>query len=493
MTPARRFFAAALLFTIAAPLAAHVGSPDTFFEGAAGPYRVRVTIRPPGVVPGEAEIFVRPETNGVTSVSVRPRRYDAGPRGAPPPDEARPVPGDPGLYTASLWLMREGEHAVEVELSGSAGPGRVVVPVASVATRTLPMRGALLVLILAFAALLVSGGLAIVFAAAAESTLAPEETAGPARRRAAVIATCVAAAVFLFLLVGENAWWGSTRAQSVRSLFRPYRASAAVTSTPGGTGRVLRLSIDDPAWRAQGWRPLVPDHGKLVHLFAVREPALDAFAHLHPSPVTERAFDASFPDLPAGTYSLFADITDETGFAQTVTAQARIPPAPPSAPATPPAPSDPDDSWIGGKPVPAVADAARASDLGDGMTMTWDLPKDPVRAGREMSLSFFVRDATGAPVALEPYMGMASHAVVLRDDGSVFVHLHPMGTVSMASMDRLEGKPRDAPMPHAMHHPIADGRVSFPYAFPKPGPYRLWVQVKTGAVVRTGVFDVLAR
>jgi len=491
----RRLFAAAVLSTLTltfpAALSAHVGSPDTFFEGAAGPYRVRVTVRPPGVVPGRAEIFVRPETEGVTAISVRPRRYDAGPQGAPPPDPARKVAGDPGLYTASLWLMREGEHAVEVEVSGSAGTGRVVVPVASVATRTLPMGGSLLALSLAFAALLVSGGLAIVFAAAAESTLAPDETSTPARRRVAVIATCVAAVVFLFLLVGENAWWGKARADSVANLFRPYRASAGVTAGGGGGARVLRLSIDDPAWRARGWRPLVPDHGKLAHPFAVREPAFDAFAHLHPAPLTERAFDSSFPDLPAGTYSVFADITDETGFAQTLTARARIPPASPAA--TTGVPSDPDDSWIGGRPVPPVVNAPAVSDLGGGLTMTWELGKDPVRAEREMSLAFLVRDAAGAPAALEPYMGMAAHAVVLRDDGSVFVHLHPMGTVSMASLQRFEGQAPEGANPHAMHHEVPDGKVSFPYAFPKPGPYRLWVQVKTNGLVRTGVFDLLVR
>jgi hypothetical protein len=188
---------------------------------------------------------------------------------------------------------------------------------------------------------------------------------------------------------------------------------------------------------------------------------------------------------------VFADITDETGFAQTVTAQARVPPASPAA--TNGAPSDPDDSWIGGRPLPPAVNAPAVSDLGDGLTMTWELGKDPVRAGSEMSLAFLVRDPAGAPVALEPYMGMAAHAVVLRDDGSVFVHLHPMGTVSMASLQKFEGQTPEGASPHAMHHEAQDGKVSFPWAFPKPGPYRLWVQVKSKGVVRTGVFDLFVR
>jgi hypothetical protein len=110
-----------------------------------------------------------------------------------------------------------------------------------------------------------------------------------------------------------------------------------------------------------------------------------------------------------------------------------------------------------------------------------------------MSLAFLVRDPAGAPAALEPYMGMASHAVVLRDDGSVFVHLHPMGTVSMASLQKFAAQGPDGASPHAMHHEAPEGKVSFPYAFPKPGPYRLWVQVRTNGLVRTGVFDLLVR
>ena len=32
--------------------------------------------------------------------------------------------------------------------------------------------------------------------------------------------------------------------------------------------------------------------------------------------------------------------------------------------------------------------------------------------------------------------------------------------------------------------------ISFPYAFPKAGAYRLWAQVKVRGEVLTGVFDV---
>jgi hypothetical protein len=31
--------------------------------------------------------------------------------------------------------------------------------------------------------------------------------------------------------------------------------------------------------------------------------------------------------------------------------------------------------------------------------------------------------------------------------------------------------------------------LSFPYEFPRPGRYRIWVQIKTDGHVHTGVFD----
>ena len=71
-------------------LTAHVGSPDAWYEGNAGPYRVIVQVRMPGVVPGVAEIFVRTPGERPNTVTVVANKFDA--TGAtPPPEVLAPV------------------------------------------------------------------------------------------------------------------------------------------------------------------------------------------------------------------------------------------------------------------------------------------------------------------------------------------------------------------------------------------------------------------
>ncbi|MXY15907.1 MAG: hypothetical protein F4Y57_02600, partial [Acidobacteria bacterium] len=117
----------------AAGVAAHVGTSNAYFEGAAGPYGVRVIIRTPGVIPGLAQASVRVLSGaGVERVTVRPLRSDVGLDGAPPPDVAGPVRGETGLHSGELWLMTAGSYSVEVTVSGADGDGTVMVPVMAV-------------------------------------------------------------------------------------------------------------------------------------------------------------------------------------------------------------------------------------------------------------------------------------------------------------------------------------------------------------------------
>jgi hypothetical protein len=99
-------------------------------------------------------------------------------------------------------------------------------------------------------------------------------------------------------------------------------------------------------------------------------------------------------------------------------------------------------------------------------------------------------------------MGMAGHLALTRDDGTVFVHLHPAGTISLAAQESFELRQPGDTIPGALarrlterdarRHDMVDpgSTVSFPYSFPKPGNYRMWVQVKRAGRILTGVFDV---
>ena len=98
-------------------------------------------------------------------------------------------------------------------------------------------------------------------------------------------------------------------------------------------------------------------------------------------------------------------------------------------------------------------------------------------------------------------MGMAAHAMITRDDGAVFVHLHPAGTISLAAQQTFLlrqpgdtapgalGKRLQMEMGSGGMREVPSSSVSFPYAFPRPGHYRIWVQVKRAGRILTGAFD----
>src|SRR5262245_51602779 len=168
-----RFRGAFLLALLPLSAFAHIGSLNVLYESQAPPVPVRVIIRPPGVVPGLADIDVRVLTNDVKRVTVLPVHWRAGVRGAPPPDVCHPVEGDTNLFHAQLWLMARGAYSVHVAVETAAGSGKVMVPVNSLATTRLPMSPVLGDILIGLGLLLFVLAISVVGAAVRESVLAP--------------------------------------------------------------------------------------------------------------------------------------------------------------------------------------------------------------------------------------------------------------------------------------------------------------------------------
>ncbi len=487
------------LLLLALSASAHIGSPNVFYEGHAGPHAVRVVIRPPAALPGMAQVDVRVSDSAITGVTVRPAFVEAGSGAAAEPVPALAAAGDAHLFHATCWLLRRGNYAVLITLQTVIGTSSVEVPLQAASLVPPTMSPALASTLGALGLLLFAAAAALAGAAAREAAL-PADTLpslGDIRRgrRASALALVVLGSA---LAAGAGRWWKMDADFRANALFRPTPVLAAVQ--PSGLLRITPTA--DAAWDS-----VVTDHGKLMHCFLVREPSGDAFAHLHPVRRDATTFETLLPPLPAGKYTLYGEITHDTGTDETLLATVQLPAttmppqrgwtmlgdalcmAPSALVDDAPAPTalDFDDSWH----IAETAANASECPLPGGYLMVFETPGE-LLADRDTALRFAVFDAAGKGAPIQPYMGMAGHAVIRRRDGSVFTHLHPAGTISMAAQQLLtlrEKEPLSAPPAAA----DAGNEILYPYAFPTPGEYRIWVQTRIAGRVHTGVFDVVVK
>jgi hypothetical protein len=478
-----------LLLVQGSTLAAHVGSPDVFYEGRAGAYRLLVAIRTPPVVPGVAEIEVRVLDGAPRTVHVVPLRLQGpGAVFAPVADLARQSTDDPRAFTAGLWMMVAGSWQVRITVEGDAGRGQTSVPVDALATRTLTMDRRLALVLAPLAIFIACGFIAIVGASVGQAQTEPGEETSPLRRRRAWIARGVATLFVGGLLAFGNWWWTVEADAYARYIYKPLELKPVL----GASGE-LSLSLRDPGWLStRVVDDLVTDHGHVMHLFLVRTPGLDRLLHLHPKSTDAGAFTQRLPGADAGRYRLFGDIVHGTGLAETAVADLTLPALAPSA-------LDGDDSTATAPDVARFEPDRTTAQLGADGRMVWVRDPGPLRVTRPYQLTFRVEDGRGAPAAdLELYMGMPGHAIVVRRDLSVFAHVHPSGTAAMASMALATSTLPKAAAPatadlhasHGVQSTQSPATVSFPYGFPQAGDYRLFIQVRRRGVVETGVFDL---
>jgi hypothetical protein len=501
-----------LTLFFSAPMQAHVGSPDVFYDGMVGPWPARITIRMPGVVPGRAEILVQVQAQEPVSVSFVPLASGIAVSNAPPPETAQPVRGETNIYTGELWLMTTGAYSIDVRLRGKSGEGAVQIPVDSIARTQLPLPPLLGQMLLVLGLILFCSAIVIIAAAAGESTLPPDVLPGKTERRKYWTAATTTGVVLALALVGGKKWWNAEENDFRSRLREGGWPDLAADVRVEGAQRILGLTLGGKSPGAQEPNDalaLEPDHGKLLHLFLVGQPNHQVFAHLHPVRQGNNTFEVALPPLPAGDYEMFCDLTLDSGLSSTATNTVHLPPMaarPAKASATNSLEPDPDDSWAIDSAVAVRENSGGEAfcRLPGGTQIVWNA-HPPLRANQDAALQFQVLDQAGQPAHLEPYMGMMSHAAVLRSDGGVFAHLHPSGNYSMAAQmffeskmateaggAKSEGARNLSKWDEWCGPPPAGGGssiISLPYEFPTAGNYRVWVQIKTNGRVETGIFD----
>ena len=188
-------------------------------------------------------------------------------------------------------------------------------------------------------------------------------------------------------------------------------------------------------------------HDKLMHLIIVNREDLSHFAHIHPKLDKERGiFYIAHTFAKAGKYKMWIDVKPKGGI-QILTAFAFN---------------------VEGQPihfpaiiVPEQTNVKNVVAEGHSYQITLNCqPEQQPVAGRNVKMTFEIRDANGKPISnLEPLMAAGGHCVIIDADSREFLHVHP-----------AEEIPED----------VASWRggpsISFLANFPKPGLYRAWGQ-----------------
>lgn len=541
-----KYYLTLVLMTCFGLVQAHIGSPGVNYQGKAGKYDILVNIMPPDVIPGIADVSVYINNYNGEKVYVQTGYFSVGKKGSAAPEIAQPVKGAMGWFDYSAWLMRSGTAGITIIIEGPKGRGTINIPVMAVATATYGMNMALSITLGILGILLFVLMVTIVGASVSDGLVKPGAIPAKVKRRR-LVSMAITAFLLLAILYGGRKWCKDERSVYLAFLYKPLAGHSTISTYNGQN--VLDLQPDTSRLKF-GHEPMsliVPDHGKLMHLALIKEKTLDVFAHLHPIRKDSLNFLVNLPPLPQGRYLLFGDVVSWDGFAETIVDTVNIsgqPAAPNPALYDKKIETSPDDSWLisdginhntNAKPVSVCGNAGVSFKLADGSTAVFEHKLNtPFTAKKFCALTFHIFNADGTAAPLQPYMGMTGHAIIMKYDGAVYVHLHPIGNFAMASQEQITqrmnsqntktlmqpdtrtfrdsidrliakinsmtedernaylmasmgmGKNMDMPMDNSK----CGSLVEFPYAFPGPGKYRIWMQVKIKGKIQTADFDV---
>ena len=296
--------------------------------------------------------------------------------------------------------------------------------------------------------------------------------------RARVIMAATAVFVMALAALG-GLWWKSEASEYDQHIFKPLDMSATLEN-----GGRLMLHLTDPGWAR--WRKiddLVPDHNHLMHLYVISLPDMDQVWHLHPDRVEAGVFTKDLPAMAAGRYALYADIVHADGLPETLVTDVTLP-------AIAGTPLQGDDAAGSGPPISRPSCNSTADTTGGRLphglgARSWTAARAPRhvfpfssgRRGWQARAGYGTLHGHARPRgvhALGPQRVCAHASFGIGAHGFAEPHANTGdGAAAMAGMPGMAGM--DHPMTQAL-----PPKVSFPYGFPKPGEYRIFMQVKRG-------------
>lgn len=533
------------LFLISLAGYGHVGSPGVQMQGMAGPYRILVNVQPPEVIPGTAKVTVFVQDENASKVLGRPIYFRSGSQGAPSSDELLRVKGQNNQFQGDVWFMEGGSASVQLEITGDKGQGEFVVPVLAISTAQEKMPKGLGFGLSILGVILFLLMITTIGASVSDATLLPGEALTSAQKTKRWRQMGLASLVCALVLYAGGSWWNAWAADYTKHLYKPTTGNAVTQIID--YQRIFQLKIDTADWigskKGSMLSTLIPDHGKLMHVFLVRTPGLDAFAHIHPERQDSITFEGYLPKLPGGKYLMYADIVNYSGFTETIVDTMDIPEISPALKELKVTAEE--DTYVVTDPLNApgrmpidenvviCGKPGTKTIFKDGSYAVWEgKPDKSLDAGKPYQLNFEIFNPDGTPCTPEPYLGMMGHVAVVRSDGSVYIHLHPTGTFAMATEQifknrlsdttKIAKRPTSAAFRDSIDRHMAQLRsmstaereqflmtemgmyetnstgamgmehgnsISFPYSFPKEGRYRIFLQIKRNNKVLTGVFD----
>lgn len=211
-------------------------------------------------------------------------------------------------------------------------------------------------------------------------------------------------------------------------------------------------------------------HEKPMHLIIVSED-LKEFYHLHPELQSNGAFKTTFTFPTGGYYRIYADVTPKgatqivKNFTQAVVGTER--------------PKE-----------PLKADVNFEKTI-DGLRFVMKT-EAALESGKDVVLNFQVFDAaTDQPVTdLEKYLGEYAHFVIISEDLSDYVHVHPESRDNVKSEEHSHDSQANHDVESKLANQKGESIVAAFVTFPNAGKYKIWAQFQRGGKITTLPFVV---